>query len=152
MKAIKTIAIIAKALQENKSINKVVRFTQIFVIAITLVLIFLDVFLYSSGETTISQYINELAYGNWFVFSFIWGVLASHMFFTRESRAIKSELISIIAVVALSVLVYFSHYFINGDSILTQLVFLVLGGIAGYFIWPQTFDKQPENKLGSLEG
>ncbi len=142
MKAIKTIAIIAKTLQESKSINKVIRFTQIFVIAITLVLVFLDVFLYSSGETTISQYFNELAYGNWFVFSFLWGVLASHMFFTRESRAINSELVAIITIVVLSVLIYFSHYFINGDSLITQLVFLTLGAIAGYLIWPQTFDKR----------
>ncbi len=131
-------------IRNNKKLSWVIKFTQAFVIALILILVFLDIILYSKDEETISELINQLAYGNWFVFSWIWGVLAAHMFFTRKTRAIKNETKAILSILGLTVLVYLSHFFINGDSIITQLVSLTLGVIAGYFIWPQLFDKSQE--------
>ena len=127
-------------IRNNKKISWVIKFTQAFVIALILILVFLDIILYSKEEETISEIISNLAYGNWFVFSWVWGVLAAHMFFTRQSRAVKNETTAILLIIGLTALVYFSHFFINGDSIITQLVFLVLGAVAGFYIWPQLFD------------
>jgi len=125
----------------NKQLNWVIKFTQIFVISIILILVFLDIILYSKDEETISELISRLAYGNWYVFSWIWGVLAAHMFLTRKTRAIKSETTAILLTIALTVLIYLSSFVLSiGDSIITQIVFLILGGLAGYYIWPQIFD------------
>lgn len=140
-----TITKLARQLQENRGVNKAMRFTQALIIGLTLFLVFFDMVLYSKEKITISRYINELSYGGWYVFSWVWGVLAAHMFFTRKSRAIEKEWMAIVILLILSILIYLSHFLFEISHYrVTHLVFLVLGAVAGYFIWPQTFDKEKE--------
>ena len=122
--------------------KKAIIITQQVVIALIALLVIWDIYLYLNGEETISYVIFVNAKNDLFLISWVWGILAAHLFFTRKAAAWKvPEILGISILVLFSVLLYLLARFIDVEIPEWMHVVLLVGGsITGFFLWPQCSD------------
>ena len=115
---------------------------QIVIISSCAIFFLWDIHLYlSDKKITIIKIVRDGVEGKLFVITWIWGILSSHLFVGR--RIVKSsrkipEFQAIVILILLSVIIYLLGDFIpNGVPQHMQLIFLIFGGVVGYFLWPQ---------------
>lgn len=121
------------------SSNKWILFTQKFILVIIGIIIFVDLYLaFNEIEgDTISEVIKEWAYRHFFVLSWVWGVLAGHLFLTSD-KYLFSQPVSILVLLGLTLALLLFGLLTRGVmSVQLQLVLLILGTVAGYLLWPQ---------------
>ena len=119
--------------------SKAIRITQFVVVAVVAILIIWDIYLYTQTDSTISEVIHDNSQRKLFVITWIWGVLASHLFVARKrtSRTVP-EIIAILVLVLISVIIMLLGKFIEIEiPQYMHVILLVFGGITGYFLWPQ---------------
>jgi hypothetical protein len=119
--------------------NRWVIFTQKFILVIVGVIVAVDLFLALNDVKgdTISEVIKGWAYRRFFVLSWAWGVLAGHLFLTRNAAVIATPW-NIWLLLGLSVLLVAVGIGYKGMvGVPIQAALLVLGVAAGYLLWPQ---------------
>lgn len=121
--------------------NKWVMFTQKFILVLIGLIIVVDLFLVfnQTDGDTISNVIRDWAYRRFFVLTWIWGVLAGHLFLTRAA-SIFAPPVSILVLLGLTLVLFLVGFFIYKDlvGVPVQLTLLVLGVVAGFLLWPQS--------------
>ena len=132
----------------KKIINsKTSQIIQVVIIALVLSLIIWDVYLYLNDQNEIiSLAIRNNAKGKLFVITWIWGILSSHLFIVKkETKSKIPEPIAILILSLMSVIIFLLGRYIQ-DEIpqYMQFVFLLFGGITGYYLWPQSSNKIEE--------
>ena len=132
----------------KKIINsKTSQIIQVVIIALVLSLIIWDVYLYLNNQNEIiSLAIRNNAKGKLFVITWIWGILSSHLFIVKkETKSKIPEPIAILILSLMSVIIFLLGRYIQ-DEIpqYMQFVFLLFGGITGYYLWPQSSNKIEE--------
>lgn len=132
----------------KKIINsKTSQIIQVVIIALVLSLIIWDVYLYLNDQKEIiSLAIRNNAKGKLFVITWIWGILSSHLFIVKkETKSKIPEPIAILILSLMSVIIFLLGRYIH-DEIpqYMQFVFLLFGGITGYYLWPQSSNKIEE--------
>ena len=132
----------------KKIINsKTSQIIQVVIIALVLSLIIWDVYLYLNDQNEIiSLAIRNNAKGKLFVITWIWGILSSHLFIIKkETKSKIPEPIAILILSLMSVIIFLLGRYIQ-DEIpqYMQFVFLLFGGITGYYLWPQSSNKIEE--------
>ena len=132
----------------KKIINsKTAQIIQVVVIALVLSLIMWDVYLYLNDQKEIiSLTIRNNAKGKLFVITWMWGILSSHLFvIKKETKGKIPEPIAILILLLMSVIIFLLGRYIQ-DEIpqYMQFVFLLFGGITGYYLWPQSSNKIEE--------
>ncbi len=123
-----------------KKTKKAIRLTQIVIIIICALLLMFNFHLIFGGQEPIGEIINKYAMNKFFVITWIWGILASHLFLTRKEKAKKvPDLTAISMLLMFSVLIFLLGLFIEEPlPWYMHIVLLVFGGVAGFFLWPQT--------------
>ena len=122
------------------SSNRWVMFTQKFILVLIAVIIVVDLFLaFNDTEgDTISNVIRDWAYRRFFVLSWVWGVLAGHLFLTSVGP-ILSPSAAILVLLGLTLVLFLAGFFYTdlvGAPV--HVVLLVVGAVAGYLLWPQS--------------
>ncbi len=131
--------------------SKGVQLTQIVVIVTVIGLILYDIYLYAYTDT-ISEVIHTNAvWDRYFVLTWIWGVMSGHLFLARKKSAkTVPEGIAILLLILISVIIQCLGFFVEipteGETLNLEMhiLFLVIGTVCGYFLWPQHYTK--ENK------
>ncbi|WP_109302071.1 hypothetical protein [Aquimarina sp. AU474] len=125
--------------------SKAARYTQIVVVVVISFLIILDIYLFISNETTVSETIHSNAKNKLFVITWIWGILGAHLFVCRPKGSnTVPELLGIAILLVFSVGIFLLGKYV--DIPIPQYmhaILLVLGGVSGYYLWAQELD---ENK------
>jgi hypothetical protein len=116
------------------------KWTQYFVLGLSVCFIILDVVLPLLGYSRISDLLKEWAFGKGFVLAWVWGVLAGHLFIVREKEdRILDEVLAISILVIVSLVLLCVACFCDKDgNTLLNLVLLGSGCVAGHFLWPQS--------------
>ncbi|MEM6351037.1 MAG: hypothetical protein AAF766_09755, partial [Cyanobacteria bacterium P01_D01_bin.14] len=118
------------------SSNKWILLTQKFILALIGLIIVVDLYLaFNQIEgNTISEVIKEWAYRRFFVLSWVWGVLAGHLFLTSGSPLL-SQPVSILVLLGLTLGLFAAGWLAKGVvGVPLQLGLLVLGTLAGYLL------------------
>ncbi len=124
--------------------NRMVFFTQMFILIIVGVIIVVDLFL-AFNETegdTINDVLKSWAYERFFVLTWGWGVLAGHLFLTRASSILppSSAILLLVGLTGVLFLIGLFSRVLGLPKVVgvpVQVVLLVVGIVAGYLLWPQ---------------
>ena len=119
--------------------NRWVLFTQKFILVIIGVIIVVDLFL-AFNETegdTISNVLRDWAYRQFFVLTWVWGVLAGHLFLTN-ANPIFAPSVSILVLLGLTLVLFLAGFFYKTLGVPVHAALLVVGAVAGYLLWPQS--------------
>ena len=126
--------------------SNIALYIQILIVISCAVFFLWDIHLYLSDQkVTIIKIVKDDVEGKLFVITWMWGILSSHLFVGR--RIVKStrkipEFQAIVILILLSIIIYLLGGFIpNGVPQHMQLIFLLFGGMVGYFLWPQALSK-----------
>lgn len=123
--------------------------TQKIIIFFTLFLIIVDVIFYFMGRT-ISEDVKHIGDFELVFLPWVWGVLASHLFFTRKKDdVVVNEKIGILILIIIAFLIYLTSSFIPEETPISgypKLFFMIGGMIIGYFLWPQIKKQQLDNR------
>ncbi len=123
--------------------SKAIVYTQYVVIAITVFLIIWDIFLYRNHHDTISSVIHTNAHDKLFVITWVWGVLAAHLFICRgkDAKTIP-ELTGIVVLLLMALIIFLLGRYIQTPlPMWMHLIFLIFGAVTGYYLWPQKIKK-----------
>lgn len=114
-----------------------IKFTEYFILGVIALIIVVDIILATNGhpEDTISEVIIKEAHGKFSVLTWLWGVLAGHLFLAR-SVPLLGRPNSIYLLIALTFLILIAGLF-TSENLVIQVILLLIGGLAGYLLWPQ---------------
>ena len=122
--------------------TKAAKYTQLMLIFVIGFLVIWDIYLYWKNESTISRIIFENAKNNLFVITWVWGILAAHLFVARKRESIRiPEIIAIVILILVSIIIFLLGKFIPIQiPQYMHFIFLTFGGVVGYYLWPQIID------------
>ena len=126
--------------------SRTVQLTQYVVVITAFGLIVYDIYLYAN-KSTISEVMHANSVrGQYFVLTWLWGVLSGHLFLARDARAkTVPEGIAILILVLISTIIFSLGFFVpvpeKGESLNLEMhvMLLSIGTICGYLLWPQKF-------------
>ncbi len=123
--------------------TKAARYTQIVVIAVISFLIILDFYLFISDKATVSETIRDNANNQLFVITWVWGILAAHLFVCRPKDSNKiPELLGIAILLIISVIIFLLGKYVNVPiPQYMHIILLALGGVSGYYFWAQEIEE-----------
>ncbi len=122
------------------SSNRWVMFTQKFILVLIAVIIVVDLFLaFNDTEgDTISNVLRNWAYQRFFVLTWVWGVLAGHLFLTSAGPILSPSAAILVLLGLTFVLLLAGFFYTDLIGVPVQVVLLVVGAVAGYLLWPQS--------------
>lgn len=115
------------------------RRTQYFILIVSVLFVLIDIILPLQKLPAVSDLLRDWAFGKGFVMAWIWGVLAGHLFITRnEDARILDEILAIrILVISSLVLVCIACFWDIAGHAWLNMVLLAAGCAAGHYLWPQ---------------
>ena len=128
---------------------KVIRLVQYILIGLFVFLVIFDIFLAATGNITISEVIKGETEKGFFVLTYLWGVLAINLFFTRKGKKLVHEITGTFIILGLAALIYFFklgpmliNYVGNNptDIRIAHAISMAFGLLMGYLFWRQDHD------------
>ena len=114
-------------------------FTQKFILVVVGVIVVVDLFLAMNDVRgdTISEVLKAWAYQRFFVLAWAWGVLAGHLFVTRESALLSAPWNIWLLLGLTAALLAVGLGYKPLVPVPAQVVLLLAGAAAGHYLWPQ---------------
>lgn len=128
---------------------KAIRLVQYLLIGLFVFLVFFDIFLAATGNITISEVIKGETEKGFFVLTYLWGVVAINLFFTRKDKRLVHEITGTFIILVVAALIYFFKLgpmlisYIGDDPTdirIAHAISMIFGLIMGYFFWRQDHD------------